>query len=130
MNDNDVHVRQVGNEPGLLAGLAEVLMDCVEGGASVSFMWPLAREDAIAFWREAMAEAASGKRILLVAEDHAGQLVGTVQVLMNLPENQPHRGDLVKMLVHRSSRRKGVGAALVQAAERAAWGYRSHAAGP
>jgi GNAT superfamily N-acetyltransferase len=120
MNSGDLRIRQVGNEPGLLYGLAEVLTDCVEGGASVSFMWPLAHADALAFWHQAMQEAVNGKRILLVAEDPAGQILGTVQVLLNLPENQPHRGDLAKMLVRRSARRVGVGAALVQAAEAAA----------
>jgi GNAT superfamily N-acetyltransferase len=120
MSTSELKIRSVANEPALLPGLVEVLMDCVEGGASVSFMWPLAYADALAFWRNAMECAARGERILLIAQDHAGQVQGTVQVLLNLPENQPHRGDLAKMLVHRRARRAGVGAALVQAAERAA----------
>jgi GNAT superfamily N-acetyltransferase len=63
---------------------------------------------------------ACGERVLLVAEDEAEAIVGTVQVILNLPENQPHRGDVAKMLVHRRVRRRGVGAALLAAAERGA----------
>jgi GNAT superfamily N-acetyltransferase len=97
-------------------GLAAVLMDCVEGGASVSFMHPLARERAVAFWRRVAAGVAAGERALLVAEDGAG-LCGTVQLVLAQPENQPHRADLAKMLVHRRARRQGVGAGLLRAAE-------------
>ncbi|HVY80983.1 MAG TPA: GNAT family N-acetyltransferase [Steroidobacteraceae bacterium] len=103
-----------------IRGLSDVLIDCVEGGASVSFMWPMARAKAEAFWRDAAAAVGRGERIVLVAEDAAGDIVGTVQVLLNQPENQPHRGDVAKMLVHRRARRLGVGAALLAAAERAA----------
>jgi GNAT superfamily N-acetyltransferase len=103
-----------------LAGLTEVLIDCVAGGASVSFMWPLSRERAVAFWRGVAASAARGERLVYVAYDVAEQIVGTVQVILNQPENQPHRGDLAKMLVHRRARRRGVGAALLAAAERGA----------
>lgn len=96
--------------------LAGVLIDCVEGGASVSFMLPLTRERAVAFWRKVARDVAAGHRALLVAEDAAG-ICGTVQLAFDLPENQPHRGDLAKMLVHRRARRQGLGAALVRAAE-------------
>ena len=100
-----------------IEGLSDVLIDCVEGGASVSFMLPLPRAKACAFWREAAASAARGERVLLAAEDGRGTIVGTVQLLLQLPENQPHRADLAKMLVRRSARRHGVGAALLRAAE-------------
>jgi GNAT superfamily N-acetyltransferase len=103
-----------------IRGLCDVLIDCVEGGASVSFMFPMSRAKAEAFWRGAAASAARGERLVLAAEDAAGDIVGTVQVLFAEPENQPHRGDLAKMLVHRRARRRGVGAALLCAAERAA----------
>lgn len=103
-----------------LAGLCDVLIDCVEGGASVSFMWPMTREKAEAYWQGVAASLARGERLLLVAEDGAGTIVGTVQVIFAQPENQPHRGDLAKMLVHRRARRQGVGGALLAAAERAA----------
>jgi GNAT superfamily N-acetyltransferase len=96
--------------------LADVLIDCVDGGASVSFMHPLTRERAVAFWRKVAAGVAAGDRALLVAEDDRG-VCGTVQLILDLPENQPHRADLVKMLVHRRARKRGLGAALMQAAE-------------
>ncbi len=96
--------------------LAGVLMDCVEDGASVSFMHPLTRERAVAFWRKVAAGVAAGERALLVAEDADG-ICGTVQLIFDLPENQPHRADLAKMLVHRRVRRQGLGAALMGAAE-------------
>lgn len=98
-------------------GLSDVLIDCVEGGASVSFMHPMTREKAETFWRGVAHAVARGERILLVAEDTAHRIVGTVQIVLNLPENQPHRGDVVKMLVHRHARNQGVGAALLAAAE-------------
>jgi GNAT superfamily N-acetyltransferase len=101
-------------------GLSDVLIDCVEGGASVSFMLPMHREKAETFWRAAGASVARGERIVLVAEDSRGDIVGTVQVILNLPENQPHRGDVAKMLVHRKARKLGVGAALLSAAEQSA----------
>jgi GNAT superfamily N-acetyltransferase len=97
-------------------GLAEVLIDCVEGGASVSFMHPLTHARAVAFWQRVAQGVAAGERALLVAEDAQG-LCGTVQLVLNQPENQPHRADLAKMLVHRRARRRGLGAALMQAAE-------------
>ena len=99
-----------------LQQLAELLIDCVDGGASISFMQPLPLVDALAFWRDVAAGVQRGERLLLVAEDAAG-IVGTVQVLLDMPPNQPHRGDVMKMLVHRRARRQGLGAALMQAAE-------------
>jgi GNAT superfamily N-acetyltransferase len=103
------------------AELSAVLIDCVEGGASVSFMAPLARETADAFWRSVAEGVAAGERVLLVAEDRAGgEIVGTVQVVFAWPENQPHRADVAKMLVRRSARRQGLGGRLVTAAEEAA----------
>jgi GNAT superfamily N-acetyltransferase len=102
-----------------IGGLADVLIDCVDGGASVSFMHPLAPAKAQAFWRRVAAGVEAGERALLVAEDDAG-IVGTVQLVLRQPDNQPHRADLAKMLVHRRARRRGLGAALVQAAEQTA----------
>ena len=96
--------------------LADVLMDCVEGGALVSFMHPLARDRAVQFWRRVGEEVAAGDRALLVAEDGQG-VCGTVQLILAVPENQPHQADVAKMLVHRRARRQGLGAALMRAAE-------------
>ena len=97
-------------------GLAALLVDCVEGGASVSFMHPLSRDRAVAFWRRIADDARTGARALFVAEDERG-IVGTVQLVLEQPENQPHRADVSKMLVHRRARRRGIGAALMRAAE-------------
>src|SRR3954468_22468908 len=96
--------------------LATVLCDCVEGGASVSFMLPLAHERARQFWERVAGAVERGERALLVAQDALG-IVGTVQLVLDLPENQPHRADVAKMLVHRRARRRGLGAALMRAAE-------------
>lgn len=102
-----------------LQGLSEVLVDCVEGGASVSFMHPLTRDRALVYWRRIARAVAAGERLLLVAEDAAG-LCGTVQLGLDQPENQPHRADLAKMLVHRRARGQGLGAALLREAEASA----------
>jgi GNAT superfamily N-acetyltransferase len=99
--------------------LAAVTIDCVEGGASIGFMHPFTRERASAFWRRVAQGVAAGERALLVAEDANG-ICGTVQLIFDLPENQPHRADLAKMQVHRRARGQGVGAALLGAAEQTA----------
>jgi GNAT superfamily N-acetyltransferase len=95
--------------------LAELLIDCVDGGASVSFMHPLPLTTALDFWRGVADGVVRGARALLVAEDACG-IMGTVQLILDQPENQPHRADLSKMLVHRRARRQGVGEALLRAA--------------
>jgi ribosomal protein S18 acetylase RimI-like enzyme len=102
-----------------IEGLADVLVDCVEGGASVSFMSPLPRGRAVAFWRRVGQGVVAGERALLVAEDARG-VCGTVQLVLDQPENQPHRAELAKLLVHRRARRHGLGEALMRAAETAA----------
>ncbi len=106
-------------DPLQLEQLADLLIDCVEGGASVSFMLPLTHGRALAFWQHVAQGVAAGERALLVAEDARG-IVGTVQLVIDQPENQPHRADLAKMLVHRRARRQGLGAALMRATERLA----------
>lgn len=100
--------------------LADILVDCVEGGASVSFMLPLSPARAQAFWQGLRASIEAGERVLLVAQDEQGQLLGTVQLVLAQPENQPHRADIAKLLVHRRGRRLGAGRALMEAAEREA----------
>jgi GNAT superfamily N-acetyltransferase len=79
-------------------------------------MHPVSPARAEAFWRGVAAGVADGSRALLVAEDEGG-VVGTVMLLLDLPENQPHRADLAKMLVHSRARRRGLGTALMRAAE-------------
>ncbi len=108
--------RPAALDDALIDQLAAVLIDCVDGGASVSFMHPLTRDRAVAFWRRVAQGVAAGERALLVAEDAHG-VCGTVQLSFDLPENQPHRADVSKMLVHRRVRRQGLGAALMRAAE-------------
>ena len=108
--------RLTGVSDAELQGLARVLIDCVDGGASVGFMHPVSWEKALAFWREIAGDVERGARALLVAEDQSG-ILGTVQIVLDQPENQPHRGDISKMLVHRRARRRGIGAALMHAAE-------------
>lgn len=101
------------------AGLCDVLIDCVEGGASVNFMQPMTRAKAMAFWLKVAEGLTRGERALIVAEDETG-IVGTAQAVWASPENQPHRADIAKMLVHRRARNLGVGAAVLAAAEDAA----------
>jgi GNAT superfamily N-acetyltransferase len=114
----EIHIRTLSHcSEQELDGLADVLIDCVEGGASVSFMLPLPRQKAIAFWHKVAQSAARDERVLLAAQDAAGTIIGTVQLILDLPENQPHRADIAKMLVHRDARGRGVGAALLVHAE-------------
>lgn len=103
-----------------LDGLIDVLVDCVEGGASVNFMLPMTRTKAAAFWAAVAQGLTRGDRVLVVAEDDQG-IVGTAQAIWAPQENQPHRAEIAKMLVHRRARRAGVGAAVLAAAERAAF---------
>ncbi len=100
----------------LVEALADVLLDCVRGGASVGFMLPLTREHAVTFWKRVGADVEAGRRALLIAEDAQG-VCGTVHLILDLPDNQPHRADLVKMLVHSRARKRGLGAALMKEAE-------------
>jgi len=117
----DVRIRQVDarEAAALKEQLADVLLDCVEGGASVSFMLPMARGTALSFWYKVADGVARGERTLLVAEDDEG-VIGTVQLITDLPENQPHRADVAKLLVHRRARKRGVGQRLMLALEEAA----------
>lgn len=115
-------LRRLGAEEaaGRAGALADVLIDCVEGGASVSFMLPLSRATAQAFWQGVAQGVARGERILLVAEDAQGEILGTVQLITAQPENQPHRADVAKMLVCRRARRRGVARRLMAALDAAA----------
>jgi GNAT superfamily N-acetyltransferase len=99
--------------------LAEVLADCVAGGASVSFMLPFSRADAAAFFEKVITSVARGETVLLAAKLD-GRIVGTVQLGIDMPPNQPHRGDIKKLLTHRSARGRGIGAALMERAEQEA----------
>jgi ribosomal protein S18 acetylase RimI-like enzyme len=102
--------------PAEIGQLATLLMDAVDGGASVGFMSPLGVDRATAYWRGVAEGVRAGHRRLRVVHDGT-QIVGTVQLQVDLPDNQTHRADLCKLLVHRSARRRGLGEALVRAAE-------------
>ena len=108
--------------PPEIDALASLLIDCVEGGASVGFMLPLSRARATQFWEGIASDVANGARAVLVAEDPHG-ICGTAQLVLAQPDNQPHRADLSKMLVHRRVRRQGLGAALMTRAEQVARDY-------
>jgi GNAT superfamily N-acetyltransferase len=119
----DITVRLLGADEARegIGQLADVLRDCVEGGASVSFMLPMTREKALRFWQKVADGVARGERTLVVAEDGDG-IVGTVQLITDMPENQPHRADVAKLLVHRRARGAGIGRRLMEAVEEAARG--------
>ena len=95
--------------------LVDLLLDCVEGGASVNFVQPMTRGKSEDWWQGALASHARNERVILVAEQD-GRIDGSVQVVPAGQENQPHRADIAKLLVHRRARRNGLGAALMQAA--------------
>lgn len=115
--NQDIRIRRLSGDEAAASidALADVLIDCVEAGASVSFMLPLPREKARAFWRGVAEGVARGERVLLVADDAQAGVVGTVQLVTAMPDNQPHRADVAKMLVHRRARRQGVARRLMTA---------------
>lgn len=102
-----------------IAALCAVLRDCVEGGASVGFMLPVDGGRMERFWKMVAAEVERGERAIVVAEDGEG-VCGTAQVVLGMPQNQPHRGDVCKVLVHRRARRRGVGVTLMREIEEVA----------
>ncbi|TCV93540.1 GNAT family N-acetyltransferase [Biostraticola tofi] len=105
------------NDGKVLSELADVLLDCVEGGASVSFMASLTPDRAAQYWQSRNKQIEAGEIALLVARDATTRIVGTVQLMLAQPENQPHRADVAKLLVHRQARQQGIGAALMTKAE-------------
>ncbi|MGA3250096.1 MAG: GNAT family N-acetyltransferase [Paraburkholderia sp.] len=115
----EVSVRRIGAKEAVASveGLADVLIDCVEGGASVSFMLPLPREKALAFWRGVAEGVMRNERALLIAETRDGEILGTVQLITAQPDNQPHRADVAKMLVSRKARRRGIAQQLMAAVD-------------
>jgi GNAT superfamily N-acetyltransferase len=99
-----------------IRGLALVLMDAVASGAAASFLATLTQESAESWWRDTIGSS-DPRAVFLVARDEAGAVVGTVHLLPSWAPNQPHRGDIAKLLVHRSARRQGLGTRLMQAIE-------------
>jgi len=103
-----------------LDALSAILENCVNGGASVSFMLPFSGEKARAFWLGVAESAGRGERTVLACIDEQDGIIGTVQLITDQPENQPHRADVAKLLVHEKARRKGAAMALMEALEVAA----------
>ena len=107
-------IRPLG--PDAAPRLRDLLIEVVAGGASVSFMHPLSKADSAAFWDGALGAAAEGKRVVLGAWE-GEVLAGTVTLLLDCPPNQPHRGEIAKLMVRESCRGRGIAAALMRAAE-------------
>ena len=96
--------------------LCEVISDCINGGASLGFMLPFSPEDAVVYWNE-IADAVEKGGIILAVAEVEGKVLGTVQVGLASKPNQPHRGDLMKLIVHRSARGLGLSRLLMEAVE-------------
>ncbi len=116
----DVRIAPLTDQPHIRRALSELLVETVAGGGSVSFMHPLPLEAADAFWRDSLASAARGERVVLGAFDGGATLVGTVTLLLNLPPNQPHRAEIAKMMTAVNHRKRGIASALLREAERIA----------
>lgn len=99
-----------------LEDLCRVLVDCVAGGAAISFMTPLAQDTAARFWADDIKPAIETLDRYLFGAFDEGRLIGSVQLLVNMPPNQPHRAEIAKMIVHPSGRGRGLGKALMRAA--------------
>ena len=116
-------IRALEDTPQVRTALTEILIEVVAAGASVHFMHPLKHEDANAFWDGALAAVARGERVILGAWDE-DFLVGTVTLQLHCPPNQPHRAEIAKMMTRLSHQGRGIGTALLQAAEKLAVQYR------
>lgn len=116
MNATELVIEPITSNAVNIDALASLLVDTVAGGASVSFMHPLSMERARAFWTDALTSAGRGERVVLggFAE---GCLAGTVSLFTDMPENQPHRAEIGKLMTHAAFRHKGVATALMRAAE-------------
>jgi GNAT superfamily N-acetyltransferase len=111
-----VRIEALSAAPAISGMLSDLLIETVANGGSVSFMHPLDRKTARAFWDESLASAARGERVVLGAWD-GGLLVGTVTLLLNCPPNQPHRAEISKMMTRVRHRGRGIATMLMQAAE-------------
>jgi len=116
MSDLEIIVLDHAAATAAVNELADVLVDCVAGGASVSFMLPFGRDDAVAYFEKVIASVARDETVLIAAKLN-GRIIGTVQLGLDMPANQPHRADIKKLLVHRSARNHGIGVALMTRAE-------------
>jgi GNAT superfamily N-acetyltransferase len=121
MSTEQLEVRRLTpNEPHeRLDALAAVLADCVAGGASVGYMAPFSHEEAREVFEVYARDAEEGRRIILGAFLD-GNLVGTAQLVLAVPPNQPHRAEVARVLVHRSARRRGIANRLMEQLEQEA----------
>jgi ribosomal protein S18 acetylase RimI-like enzyme len=115
----DFAIAPLFDRPEIRRALSELLVETVASGGSVSFMHPLPLATADAFWRDSLAAAARGDRIVLGAFD-GDQLVATVTLLLGLPPNQPHRAEIAKMMTKLTHRHRGIASALMWEAEKMA----------
>ena len=116
---NNYEIVALSSQPDVIGALADILIEVVAGGGSVGFMHPVAKQEANGFWQASLEAAARRSRVVLGAHDH-GQLIGTVTLLLDCPENQPHRAEIAKLMTRVSYRGQGVARALLLEAERVA----------
>jgi ribosomal protein S18 acetylase RimI-like enzyme len=114
-----MHIAPLSDTPDVIDSLSDILIEVVAGGGSVSFMHPLSRANARAFWQDSLAAAANGKRIVLGAWE-GKRLTGTLTLLLDCPPNQPHRAELAKMMTRPDYRGCGIASALAREAEQMA----------
>jgi GNAT superfamily N-acetyltransferase len=119
MSDPEILTLDAAAAKAAIGELSDVLVDCVEGGASVSFMLPFSSADAAKYFDKVIASVARDETVLVTARLD-GRIVGTVQLGLDMPPNQPHRGDIRKLLVHRAARNRGIGGLLMARAEQEA----------
>ncbi|MCK0198468.1 GNAT family N-acetyltransferase [Ancylobacter sp. 6x-1] len=121
-----IDIRPLGPDSAILEALTGLLVATVAGGGSVGFMDPLDPEEARAFWRDSLAAAQAGRRVVFGAFDlqafdlracEGPALVATVTLVTDLPPNQPHRAEIAKMMTRPSHRGRGIARALLAAAE-------------
>ncbi len=112
-------IAPISANPEIIAALSDLLIEVVANGGSVSFLHPLSREVADAFWKDSLARAACGGRVVLGAWE-SKDLIGTVTLDLATPPNQPHRGDVAKLMTRVSRRRRGIARSLMLEAERIA----------
>jgi ribosomal protein S18 acetylase RimI-like enzyme len=113
---SEIEIKTLDASPDILLTLSDILVEAVVNGGSVSFMHPLPPEKARAFWQESLASAERGERIILGAFD-GEKLIGTVTLLLDVPQNQPHRAEIAKMMTRISHRGRGIATALMRSAE-------------
>ncbi len=111
-----IRIAALSDTPAVRTALSTMLIETVANGGSVSFMHPLAEQDADEFWKSSLAAAERGERIVLGAYD-GEDLIATVTLQLKLPPNQPHRAEIAKMMTRVSHRKRGIAAALLRAAE-------------